>query len=71
MRDMWKEYYHILFSKVFLTKKILLPNLQIAMKHISLQSIWVKHSPSTTGQDHTNISNVANKCEIISLSDKY
>jgi len=46
MRDMCKENHHILFSKVFVTKKILLPNLQIAMKYLALLfillSIWIK-----------------------------
>jgi hypothetical protein len=48
MRDMWKENHHILFSKVFETKRILLPSLQIAMEYIVLlfipKSIWVKQS---------------------------
>lgn len=48
MRDTWKENHHILFSKVFETKKQLLPNLQIAMKFNSLlfipQNMQVKQS---------------------------
>jgi len=47
VRDVWKENHHILYSKVFVTKNILLPNLQIAMKYIALlfipQGIWVSH----------------------------
>jgi hypothetical protein len=45
---MWKENHHILFSEIFVTKKILLANLQIDMKYIALlyisRSIWVRQS---------------------------